>query len=254
MVVLGPLTEAFTWSVPVGVAMSDDAEEGTCRECGEVHVGPHPGERRGGPDRVAEVFDAWADSGRGEGMEEGHLATARPVLEELDVGPGDRFLDLGAGVGWMADHAARLGAESVGVDASGKMMRRARARGGGASFLRASFTALPFRDGVFDAVFSMEALYYAGDVDAALREVHRVTSPGGRVDVLVDYYAENEASHGWPERTGLPMELRSEAAWVESLEAAGFQEVASSRLRAREGSNAEAWKVEAGTLHLVAVR
>ncbi len=235
--------------------MSDAPEEETCPECGEVHLSGDPHGGGGGTRDVARVFDTWAEEGRGEGMESGHLATARPVLEALDVGPGDRFLDLGTGVGWMAERAGELGASSVGVDASRRMLRRATSRGGGAaSFLQASFGELPFRSGVFDAVFSMEAVYYAEDVDGALAEVHRVMAPGARLDILVDYYEENEASHGWPEKTGLPMDLRSEAGWVGSLTDVGFREVEAARLRAPEDAEAPAWKVEEGTLHLVAWR
>lgn len=201
---------------------------------------------------VADVFDDWARRGRGEGMEEGHRQTVGGLLEDLPLGPGRTFLDLGTGVGWAAADAARRGARSVGVDAAPEMLQRARDRGTDASFLRASFEALPLADDAVDVTFSMEALYYAGDLERALGELHRVTAPGGRVHVLVDYYEENEASEGWPEKTGLPMVRLPEAGWVRALEDAGFDDVEARRLRAEPDRDVEAWKREVGTLYLSA--
>ena len=41
--------------------------------------------------RVAEVFDSWAESGRAEGMEKGHVPTARQAYERLALKAGQRF-------------------------------------------------------------------------------------------------------------------------------------------------------------------
>ena len=37
----------------------------------------------------------------------------------------------------------------------------------------------------------MEALYYAVDLDAALREILRVLKPGGTADIALDYFTDN---------------------------------------------------------------
>ena len=39
---------------------------------------------------------------------------------------------------------------------------------------------LPYRDGEFDAVYSVQVLEYAGDLGKAFREIHRVLRDGGR--------------------------------------------------------------------------
>lgn len=203
---------------------------------------------------VADVFDDWAERGRGEGMEEGHRLTAGELIARLPIQPGQRFLDLGTGIGWAARDVAAKGGVSVGVDIAPKMLSRARQRQGPpVDYARASFEALPFQDEAFHQAFSMEALYYAKDLAAALAEAARVMAPGGQLHVLVDYYAENTASHGWPEKTGVPMHLLSEVQWCLELEEAGFGEVTSRRLRAPEGT-AEAWKIEEGSLYLVATK
>ncbi len=187
-------------------------------------------------------------------MEEGHRQTAGDLLGQLPVEPGARFLDLGTGIGWAARDMATKGARSVGVDVAPRMLARARrVDGPPVDLALASFEALPFPDRTFDLAFSMEALYYAGDLAAALAEVCRVMAPDGRVEILIDYYEENTASHDWPELTGVQMHLLSEAEWLQALVAAGFGQASSRRLKAEEDDESvEAWKREEGTLHLTA--
>ena len=196
---------------------------------------------------VGDVFDDWAARGRAEGMERGHGETAGPALADLRMGRGDRLLDVGTGNGWACRRALGAGAEAVGIDLSAGMLRRARETG--VQVARADAQHLPFADGAFTAAWSMEALYYAPDPDAVLRELKRVLRPGAPVHVLMDHYTENEASHGWSEELGVPMALRSEAEWQAAFEAAGFT-ATTRRLRA-EGS--DAWKQDQGTLWIQAM-
>lgn len=203
---------------------------------------------------VSRTFDDWAETGRGEGMEEGHRQTAGHLLDQLTVEPGDRFLDLGTGIGWAARDMATRGAKAVGIDVAPRMLARARrASGPRVEYALASFEALPFEDQTFDLAFSMEALYYAGDLGQALVEVARVMAPDGRIEILIDYYKENTASHGWPELTGVQMHLLSEAGWLQALVDAGFGQASSRRLTApADDDSVEAWKREQGTLHITA--
>jgi ubiquinone/menaquinone biosynthesis C-methylase UbiE len=43
--------------------------------------------------------------------------------------------------------------------------------------------ALPFADSTFDAVTAVNSLFYAADMDSAMRELVRLLRPGGRVVV-----------------------------------------------------------------------
>lgn len=48
----------------------------------------------------------------------------------------------------------------------------------------ASLTALPYRDGVFDAAYATESLEHAVDIERAVAELCRVTRPGGRIAII----------------------------------------------------------------------
>lgn len=200
------------------------------------------------PNRVAQVFDTWARAGRDEGMAERHGLSARPVLESLGIEQSEAFLDLGAGNAWAATWAQAAGARAIAVDVSAEMLARARRRKQGpGGLVRASFEQLPFADDRFAFLFSMEALYYAEDLEAALAEASRVTEPGGRLDALVDYYEGNPESRGWPEKTGVDMHRLSPEEWRDALRAAGFTDVGTERVRSDEG---EGWRAEHGSLHV----
>jgi len=96
-------------------------------------------------------------------------------------------LDVACGTGGFTRRFADVvGPEGVvvGVDASGTMLAQAVREGGGAKYVRASASALPFRDGSFDAVCCFAALYLIEEPLAALAEIARVLAPGGRVALL----------------------------------------------------------------------
>jgi arsenite methyltransferase len=113
----------------------------------------------------------------------------RLVREALAPQPGERILDMGCGPGfYAAELLEALGAEGsvVGVDVSEAMVGVARKRAEGrpnADFRVGEATALPVRDGEFDAALTVQVLEYVEDAAAALRELHRALRPGGRVVV-----------------------------------------------------------------------
>lgn len=204
---------------------------------------------------VANLFDDWAKRGRAEGMEKGHMKTAGHLLSGLRFEGGVRFLDLGCGNGWAGRFAAEMGARTRGIDASPEMVKRANELASkkrlAARFQTGDFADLPFDDGSFDVVWSMEAIYYAPDPDEVLREIQRVLTPGGTFHMLIDHYEENEASHSWPEDTGVPMVLRSVDEWGYALQNAFFQDIQVARLKADpKDAGDDEWKVTEGTLYV----
>lgn len=184
---------------------------------------------------IATRFDEWAESGRGEALEHGHGDVVRQVLGRLALRPGQRVLDLGCGTGWATRLLAETapGVQAIGVDVSPRMVARAeeltslRIR---ARYECCAFEALGFRDASFDLGFSMEALYYAVDLAAALRELARVLKAGAEAHVLIDYYEGRPGTESWPERMQLTLQRLSEAGWRAAFTAAGFSTVETERV------------------------
>ncbi|MCV7279681.1 methyltransferase domain-containing protein [Mycolicibacterium flavescens] len=112
------------------------------------------------------------------------------AVDATGVGPGAVVTDVGFGGGvglrLLLDRVGRGGVVH-GVEVAETMLRRARrgfARDIAAGRLRlhdGSLTALPFDDGVLDAVVTVNTVYFIPDLDAACAELARVVRPGGRV-------------------------------------------------------------------------
>ncbi len=97
--------------------------------------------------------------------------------------PGERILDLAAGTGTSSRPFAAVGAFVVPADLSVGMLTVGKQRQPELAFVNADALALPFADGVFDAVTISFGLRNVEDVPTALAELRRVTRPGGRVVV-----------------------------------------------------------------------
>lgn len=114
----------------------------------------------------------------------------RRLIADLPPLRPARCLDLACGTGDLARALARRfpGAEIIGLDLSVEMLALARARGSGAAqrvrYMQGDMQALPYERESIDVVTGGYALRNAPDLDAALREIHRVLRPGGTLAVL----------------------------------------------------------------------
>jgi demethylmenaquinone methyltransferase/2-methoxy-6-polyprenyl-1,4-benzoquinol methylase len=105
----------------------------------------------------------------------------KAVAQAVDARPGERVLDLAAGTGTSSVPFQQAGASVVACDFSMGMLEVGRQRNPGLDFAAGDATKLPFRDDAFDAVTISFGLRNVADTTAALRELHRVTKPGGRL-------------------------------------------------------------------------
>ncbi|MEW5812248.1 MAG: demethylmenaquinone methyltransferase [Actinomycetota bacterium] len=105
----------------------------------------------------------------------------RATREALGIGPGDRVLDLAAGTAVSTVELAASGAWCVAADFSVGMLSAGAGRP--VPKVAGDATKLPFADGVFDAVTISFGLRNVVDHVAGLREMARVTRPGGRLVV-----------------------------------------------------------------------
>jgi demethylmenaquinone methyltransferase/2-methoxy-6-polyprenyl-1,4-benzoquinol methylase len=148
------------------------------------------------PHEVAGMFDGVAarydltNTVLSFGQDRGWRRATRRALGLL---PGERVLDVGAGTGVSTAELAQAGAYAVGADLSLGMLRAGRRSRPPVPLLAGDALALPFPDGAFDAVTISLALRNVVDADAALRELARVTRPGGRLVVCEFSHPTNAA-------------------------------------------------------------
>jgi len=107
----------------------------------------------------------------------------RATRHALGLRPGQRCLDLAAGTGVSTGELARSGAYLVGADLSLGMLGVGRRTRPDTVLLAGDAVALPFADGAFDAVTISFGLRNVVNPLAALKEMARVTRPGGRLVV-----------------------------------------------------------------------
>jgi demethylmenaquinone methyltransferase / 2-methoxy-6-polyprenyl-1,4-benzoquinol methylase len=108
----------------------------------------------------------------------------RAVVAAIDARPGERILDLAAGTGTSSIPFVEAGAQVIACDFSLGMLRvgvRRQTGTGGPEFVAGDALRLPFADASFDAVTISFGLRNVADTDVALRELLRVTKPGGRL-------------------------------------------------------------------------
>jgi SAM-dependent methyltransferase len=138
----------------------------------------------------AETFHASADAyDRHVGRYSPQLASA--LIGFAGVERGMRAVDVGCGPGALTAALAReLGAPSVAAaDPSAPFAKACRARLPGVDVAVAPAEALPFADGAFDGALSQLVVNFMRDADAGVREMARVTRPGGVVAACVWDYA-----------------------------------------------------------------
>ncbi|MFD7613086.1 class I SAM-dependent methyltransferase [Streptomyces sp. NPDC059828] len=107
------------------------------------------------------------------------------LLDAADVREGTRVLDVGTGTGTAAAAACERGAKVTAVDAEPGMLVRAALAAPSADVRLAALPRLPFADDEFDAVVGNFVLNHVGQPREALRELRRVTRPGGRTAVTI---------------------------------------------------------------------
>lgn len=112
---------------------------------------------------------------------------AAPFAAAAGVGAGDRVVDVGCGPGALTAELVRLaGAGAVSaIDPSAPFVAAVRERFPGLDVRSGSAEHLPFTDDAFDAALAQLVVHFMTDPVAGLREMARVTRPGGTVAACV---------------------------------------------------------------------
>jgi len=112
-----------------------------------------------------------------------------PAAANFAATRGLKVLEIGCGMGTDGAQFARAGAEYTGIDLTEAAVDLARRRfalsGLPGEFRVSDAENLDFADETFDLVYSHGVLHHTPDIDAAVREIHRVLKPGGRAMVML---------------------------------------------------------------------
>lgn len=143
------------------------------------------------------------------------IPLAPQFAEFADVGAEERVLDVGCGPGALtAELVKRLGPSAVSaVDPSEPFVAAARDRQPGVDVQRASAEQLPFPDGGFDTSLAQLVVHFMADPIKGLREMARVTRPGGVVAACVWDHAGGEGplSRFWEAARELDPDVEDES-------------------------------------------
>lgn len=174
----------------------------------------------------------WFDAQDDATMTEASRRLTRKTADSLGLRPGMRVLDVGCGMGTPALQLAQeYGVDVVGINISPVQVEAARQRSAAAGLAdRVTFQVTDFKDlagfpdGAFDAVIAMEVLLYAEDLVGALRGLHRVLKPGGRLS-LTETTRDNMTVAEAEEfaKTFQAEFLISVPEWIAALREAGFE-------------------------------
>src|SRR5205085_8713949 len=106
-------------------------------------------------------------------------------IDSLALAPGSQALEIGCGPGFMAIALAQRGLHVQAIDSSEAMIRQAHLNAiesGTADIIEANVGdvySLAFNDNSFDLVFAIGLLPWLAQAELAIRELARVTKPGG---------------------------------------------------------------------------
>jgi len=131
-----------------------------------------------------------------------HRVWKRRLLRLAEPRAGERALDLCCGTGDLALALAARGVHAVGLDFSEPMLEVAKEKAEGrkqkaeVKFVHGDAQRIPFPENAFDLLTIGYGLRNLADLDAGLRDMFRVTKPGGRLLVLEFGKPDNTAWRG----------------------------------------------------------
>jgi len=105
------------------------------------------------------------------------------IFQELDLPPGSRVLDIGAGTGSYSLALAAQGLEMTALEPS-PVMRKQGDQEGGITWVDGSVEALPFESSSFDGAILILSLHHFSDPVAAFAEIRRVILKGGPIVIF----------------------------------------------------------------------
>ena len=118
------------------------------------------------------------------------------AISHMNIGPGDRVLDLGIGTGVSLNYYPLDRGRIVGIDLSTGMLREARKKirqqgRANAIVLQADAMKLPFADNSFDHVFISHVISVVSDPCRLVQEAQRVAKADSRIVIVNHFQSTN---------------------------------------------------------------
>lgn len=193
---------------------------------------------------------------RGESLPKSLRRHNEGIGKLLRLGPEMAVADIGCGVGGpLVDIARATGARIVGVNINlhqlqrGSDLVRKAGLSDSCSFLYADFVDVPYEEGSFDALYSIEAICHAPDRRRVFRELFRLLKPAAEAVIidwtLTDKYDGTNPQHNEIrariERNNATPDLSTTGAYVEGLRESGFEVIDAHDQQAVEGDPLTPW-------------
>jgi len=149
------------------------------------------------------------------------------AVEQLELSPSDRVLEIGFGGGVALRSLVGRASFVGGVELSREMVEWAKAKystaviAGHADFREGNVEAIPFDAASFGKAFTVNTVYFWRSLDAGFIEIQRVLTPGGRV--VIGFLPKE-----WMDRLGHPPDIfkaRTSSEITAALTASGFKHV-----------------------------
>ncbi len=139
------------------------------------------------------------------------------LTEQLNLKPEETALDLGCGNGRIAEYISDLtGAKITGLDFASELIKTAQKRTADRkdrlTYVVGNMDELAFEEGSFDAIISIDSLYFVNSIDATIKELKRLSKPiTGRLAIFSDQNVNPDESRDilLPENTKVGKALRN---------------------------------------------